>query len=188
MSAMVKDGNGHLSPKNIQRAMRRRYQWLEECMTISNIPGGSANGEEAFRDALLYDNLILKGAPQDLEMVRSQFSIQMRHHKDCAYAADELVIATFARMRLKPSHLIENLIAERVQRRFGRTEEGRLGWLPPVAEKGDFICIFDGMELPYAIRPAADGRYLLVGECIIPGLMMGEASLTGIDSEVIVLE
>jgi hypothetical protein len=64
-----------------------------------------------------------------------------------------------------------------------------LGWLPLLAERGDRICVFDGMELPYAIRPASQGRYFLIGECIIPGIMMGEAmDLPGVESELIILE
>ncbi|KAH7362113.1 hypothetical protein B0T11DRAFT_280201, partial [Plectosphaerella cucumerina] len=63
---------------------------------------------------------------------------------------------------------------EKLQRRFGSTDQGRIGWVLLIANEGDFICIFDGMELPYAIRPAVDGRYALVGECIIDGIMMGE--------------
>ena len=77
-------------------------------------------------------------------------------------------------MSLGSSHLLEIVLAEQIHRRFGSTENGRIGWLPPAAKEGDFICIFDGMELPYAIRPALDGRYLLIGECTIQGLMMGE--------------
>jgi len=81
------------------------------------------------------------------------------------------------------------MIVEKLHRRFGRTENGRIGWLPPIAEEGDFIRVFDGMVLPYATRPAVDGRYPLIGECIIPGLMMGEAvELSRVVSEIIVLK
>src|SRR5436305_1017586 len=102
---------------------------------------------------------------------------------------DSWLSASMASISLKSSHLLECMIMDKLHRRFGRTENGRIGWLPPVAEEGDFICVFGGMELPYAIRQAADGRYLLVGECIILGLMMGEAmELPGVDPEIIVLE
>jgi hypothetical protein len=185
----MNDKNGSFTGVHIQRVMRRRYEWLEECMAIASARGGRADGEEAFRDALVYDNLVFNEAPQDLEVVWNEFSIQMRLYKSCAYAADWPDPAVESR-RLKSSHLLENLITGKAQRRFGRTQQGRIGWLPPVAEKGDFICIFDGMELPYAIRPATVGQYLLIGECIIPGLMMGEAclELASVDSEMIVLE
>ena len=106
-----------------------------------------------------------------------------------AYDHGSWLFATMLSMSLKSSLLLESMIMEKLHRRFGGTENGRIGWLPPVAEEGDFICVFKGMELPYVIRPAAGGRYLLVGECIILGLMMGEGmQLPHVDSEIIVLE
>lgn len=126
-----------------------------------------------------------------MAVVRSEFSAQIRLHKAMAYENDHgrWLSAMIASMSLKSSHLLESMIMEKLHRRFGRTKNGRIGWLPPTAEEGDFICVFDGMELPYAIRPAADGRYLLIGECIILGLMMGEAEeLSRVVSEIIVLK
>ena len=88
--------------------------------------------------------------------------------------------ASMVSISLKSSHLLESMIMEKLHWRFGRTEDRGIGWLPPVAEEGGFICVFD---FPYAIRLAADGRYLLVGECITLGLMMGEAmELSRVDS------
>ncbi|KAF2642492.1 HET-domain-containing protein [Massarina eburnea CBS 473.64] len=90
-------------------------------------------------------------------------------------------------------------------RRFCSTSEGRLGWAPSRAEPGDIVCIFDGADVPYVIRPKTavqeiEGRlslknwrrrllpsasresvvnppteYTLVGECYIHGVMEGEA-------------
>jgi hypothetical protein len=108
-----------------------------------------------------------------------------------AYApvTDSMSVKLLWSLVYKSSHLLESMIVEKLHRRFGRTKNGRIGWLPPIAMEGDFIGVFDGMELPYAIRPAVDGQYLLVGECIIPGLMLGEAvELSGVVSEAIVLE
>jgi hypothetical protein len=124
-------------------------------------------------------------------VVRSEFSTQIRLYKAMAYEIDpgSWFSAMMASISLKSSHLLESMIVDKLHRRFGRTENGRIGWLPPIAEEGDFICVFDGMELPYAIRPAGEGRYLLVGECIIRGLMMGEAvKLPRVFSQIIVLE
>lgn len=176
--------------KNLQRMLRQRYQWLEECLAIAKTTS-IANNEEAFQNALLGDFLVNKEVYQSMEVVRSEFSTQIRLYKAMAYENDHgtWLTAVIASMSLKSSHLLESLIMEKLHRRFGRTENGRIGWLPPIAMEGDFICVFDGMELPYAIRPAVDGRYLLVGECIILGLMMGEAvELSGVVSETIVVE
>lgn len=63
--------------------------------------------------------------------------------------------------------------------------------MPLVAEEGDQICVFDGMEYPYAIRTkeGSGGKYMLVGECYISDLMNGEAmEMPGVESGIIILE
>ncbi len=167
--------------ENISKMNRDIYLWLEECMAM-------ANGREAFRDALLDDSLMVQSVPEGMEAAKNDFFTLMCFYKALAYEADWR--RSFKQhLNHQSSQLLGNLITERAQRRFGRTENGRLGWMPPVAEQGDLICVFDGMELPYAIRPGAEGRYYLIGECIITGIMMGEACLESPDeSETIILE
>ncbi len=89
-------------------------------------------------------------------MVRREFSTQMGLYKAIAYANDHgsWLSTIMASMSSESSHLLESIIAEKLHRRFSRPENGRIGWLPPVAEEKDFICVFDCMELPYAIRLA----------------------------------
>lgn len=187
----VIDRNNHdLFRDNVRSMLRQRHQWLEECLAIAKTTS-TANAEEAFQNALLGDCLINKEAAQSLALVRSKFSTHIRLYKVMAYENNyaSWLFAIMTHFSLDSSHLLESMIAEKLHRRFGRTENGRLGWLPPVAEEGDLICVFDGMELPYAIRPVSGGRYILVGECDIPGLMMGEAlKLSDVVSEMIVLE
>ena len=60
-------------------------------------------------------------------------------------------------------------------RRLCVTSSGHLGWVPPVAEKGDRICIFDGAPLFYVITPCGGGYHNLIGPCYVQGLMFGEA-------------
>ncbi|GJC97750.1 heterokaryon incompatibility protein [Colletotrichum higginsianum] len=184
------NGNLQLIQNNIQTMLRRRWQWLEECLAIAKT-SSTTNAEEAFQNALLGDSLINKEVPQSLAVVKSEFSTQIHLYKVMAYENDFIswLSAIIASMSLESSHVLESMILEKLHRRFGRTENGRIGWLPPIAEEGDFICVFDGMELPYAIRPASDGRYLLLGECIILGLMSGEAvGISGVVSEFIILQ
>ncbi|KAJ5618738.1 hypothetical protein N7528_006849 [Penicillium herquei] len=38
-------------------------------------------------------------------------------------------------------------------KRFCSTAEGRLGWVPNCAKPGDLICVFDGVTVPFVIRP-----------------------------------
>ena len=60
-------------------------------------------------------------------------------------------------------------------RRLCITSSGHLGWVSPVAEKGDQICIFDGAPLCHVIAPCGGGYYNLIGSCYVQGLMFGEA-------------
>jgi hypothetical protein len=59
-------------------------------------------------------------------------------------------------------------------RRFAITESGRFGLVPWLAELNDVCCICPGMKVPLTLRPREDGRYGLVGESYIQGVMAGE--------------
>ncbi len=55
------------------------------------------------------------------------------------------------------------------------TSNGYLASVPWTAEKGDQIIIFSGVELPFLLRPQADGQsYHLIGACYVHGCMKGE--------------
>ncbi|KAL8917298.1 MAG: hypothetical protein Q9208_008019 [Pyrenodesmia sp. 3 TL-2023] len=60
-------------------------------------------------------------------------------------------------------------------RSFGRTTQGRYVLGPKVMETGDVVCVLFGGKMPFVLRPWDDGRFLLVGECYVHGLMQGEA-------------
>lgn len=69
------------------------------------------------------------------------------------------------------------MLMRTLYRRFCGTQHGKIGWVPSVAETGDYICLFDDMEYPYAVRESeVVGGCALVGECYISGLMPGEAT------------
>jgi hypothetical protein len=59
-------------------------------------------------------------------------------------------------------------------RRFAITESGRFGLVDRLAELNDVCCICPGMKVPLILRPREDGRYGLVGNSYIHGVMAGE--------------
>lgn len=61
------------------------------------------------------------------------------------------------------------------RRRFCLTARDRFAWIPEAAECNDKIFIICGARIPFALRPQPDGKYALIGECWIEGLMEGEA-------------
>lgn len=60
-----------------------------------------------------------------------------------------------------------------------RTEDGQLGWVPPSAQTGDCIAVFDGAPCPFVVRDAADGQYTLIGDAYIDGLSEEECFPAG---------
>ncbi|KAL8369638.1 hypothetical protein RB595_000125 [Gaeumannomyces hyphopodioides] len=180
----------HDHPDSAQGLARDLFQWVEECIDIAQSAGrGKNTAEKAFRGALLYGCLPEGKGLSMAETLERELSEQLCLLKIAGY--DSAGCSPAARIRmlgLRSTRLLEHITSDRLNRRFGRTEKDKIGWLPPVAEEGDLICIFHGMELPYAIRPADHGGYQLVGECIIMGLMRGEGmDLPDLESEMIVL-
>ncbi|KAF5580449.1 het-domain-containing protein [Fusarium pseudoanthophilum] len=55
------------------------------------------------------------------------------------------------------------------------TFEGRLGSGLKSTREGDEVWILDGCQVPCLLRPTGDGRYKLVGEAYVHGIMHGEA-------------
>ncbi len=55
--------------------------------------------------------------------------------------------------------------------------DGYIGISSPLVEAGDMICVLLGCTHPMLLRPVEDGKFVLVGECFVPGLTQGEALL-----------
>ena len=55
------------------------------------------------------------------------------------------------------------------------TKEGRIGLgAGEATEVGDSCCIFMGATVPFVLAPGNNGRFRLVGECYVQGVMLGE--------------
>jgi hypothetical protein len=81
------------------------------------------------------------------------------------------------------------------ERKFLRTGEGYIGTGPCQTKAGDKVVILYGSFLPYVLREHGEGRYLLVGEAYIDGIMHGEAlkqhekgELPGVETQRFVIE
>ncbi|KAI0205211.1 heterokaryon incompatibility protein-domain-containing protein [Astrocystis sublimbata] len=70
---------------------------------------------------------------------------------------------------------LANLMNAMNHRRFMVTEKGRVGMVARAAQPGDGIFILKGCNAPLILRPAGSGRYCVVGECYVDGVMHGEA-------------
>ncbi|KAF2671445.1 hypothetical protein BT63DRAFT_217171 [Microthyrium microscopicum] len=62
-------------------------------------------------------------------------------------------------------------------RSFLRLTDDKIGLGPEDSEPEDLVCVFLGACRPVVLRPAANGKFRIVGECDILGLRDGEALL-----------
>lgn len=73
-------------------------------------------------------------------------------------------------------------------RRLFRTEKGYLGMGTISVEPGDQVWVLKGADIPLILRPAKDGRYRLLGEAYVHGIMRGEALRMGCTFREVTLE
>ncbi|OCK72931.1 HET-domain-containing protein [Lepidopterella palustris CBS 459.81] len=62
---------------------------------------------------------------------------------------------------------------------FFTTKEGYIGVAEQDVNKGDFVCVILGCDMPMLLRPTDESRdtFQLVGICFVPGLLDGESLL-----------
>ncbi|KAI1168877.1 heterokaryon incompatibility protein-domain-containing protein [Nemania serpens] len=68
----------------------------------------------------------------------------------------------------------------RANMRLGYTDEGEMGWFHQNTRVGDQVAILLGSSMPCVLRQRADGGYMIVGQCIVDGVMKGEAVRKGL--------
>jgi hypothetical protein len=59
-------------------------------------------------------------------------------------------------------------------RKFGITQDLRMGMFPNTAQTGDIVFAPMGAKVPFVLRAVKDGQFTLVGECYVHGVMYGE--------------
>lgn len=172
----------------------RMISWYEECQTMAESAGVDRPG---LRDAILIEKFLEHLIPgSGATSIANKGFFTFQQYLETVLAAEdeaaylEILHNTTPEVR-EIMYVVESYLSRLFYRRVGCTQDRRIGWMPLVAEEGDQICVFDGMEYPYAIRrkEGSAGKSILVGECYISGLMNGEAmELPGVESGIIILE
>ena len=68
-------------------------------------------------------------------------------------------------------------------RRLFRTGKGYLGMGSVSVETGDRVWVLKGANVPFVLRLVGNGRYRVVGEAYVHGVMRGEAVMRGGERE-----
>jgi len=69
----------------------------------------------------------------------------------------------------------KSLVLHAARRESFRTEKGYVGMGPEDAQNDDVVYVLPGADVPYLLRPRENGRFELVGQCYLHGIMDGEA-------------
>jgi Heterokaryon incompatibility protein (HET) len=81
-----------------------------------------------------------------------------------------------------------NGMARQVSRRPFITTQGFVGLAPFHAQQGDIVVIFQGAKFPYTLRKCGSGKYKLIGDTYLHGVMYGEFIKSDMDLEEFCLE
>ncbi|RSL71752.1 hypothetical protein CEP53_001376 [Fusarium sp. AF-6] len=165
--------------------------WLEamERLTQGRHPVPRANAMLATK--LVEGKLELKdGVPSDWVPFLRALVCNRTDYGQEASAVFEPMVAAYVRLSLAAEKLpkpyvrkhyplarraIEASLSLAQSRRFAGTDMGLTGYVPMRAKKGDLVVILYGADVPFVVRKEAGGRYSLVGECYMHGIMYGEA-------------
>ncbi|KAF5706220.1 Heterokaryon incompatibility protein [Fusarium globosum] len=142
----------HVVKRTFPRKPVGKISWAPFLRTL--VCNRTLDGKEALRDSVLDD--VASFVRQTLEVdVIPEYLLQ--------------------RDRSKGIKGLESFTSLTKSRRFAATDIGLVGYVPMRAKKGDLVCIFYGSEVPFVVRKEAEGKYSLVGECYIHGIMEGQA-------------
>lgn len=86
-----------------------------------------------------------------------------------------LKLRDFEEFQRKARRFMESFMLYCDNRRFFRCKDGMLGWGPDQVREGDAICVLDGASVPFVLRPVEGGRFKVVGDAYVSGIMDGEA-------------
>jgi hypothetical protein len=64
-------------------------------------------------------------------------------------------------------------------RQFFVATNGFMGWCPLAARVGDVVGLFAGCRIPYVLRAGERGRWRIVGDAYVHGIMDGEVEKYG---------
>jgi hypothetical protein len=154
---------------------------VEECDDISSVakptyPSGEPLASIYWR--IMICNRLFSGAvpPPEMAQVEPIFRDLMSHVDDIMNQRDYEKLDIYMLRHDYDGNKYTSAVGRWASGRVFCATEGRyLGWLPRGAEKGDVVCILEGGEVPLVMRLANDGRYQVLGDCYIHGIMDGEA-------------
>ncbi|KAL2017902.1 hypothetical protein VTK56DRAFT_1558 [Thermocarpiscus australiensis] len=159
----------------------RMMRWLQGCRSVAAKGDwkGRAAGDAALRRA--FSETLLCGMTGMRDRLPEDVLAAVEDYVGYVFDSFDPDFRLTEEMRerlLTYGGLIEqSLLGVAETRCLCRTEGERLGQVRREARAGDVFCVVVGAEVPYVLRPnpGKEGRYALVGDAYLHGVMQGEA-------------
>jgi hypothetical protein len=185
---------------------QEKTQWFEGCHAMA-INDGDASAADFYNQPMqteFVESLLGDGGGFSAQSSSSDFAKQFRSfHKDLKRVAmilGNLLVSGEGPERSEEENSEEadfmtefsrldtlftyQLALSAKGRSYCRTSDGRVGWVPKHSKVGDKMCLLFGGKVLHTLRADGDGRYQLIGEAYVQGLMQGEGlEIEGIDAQ-----
>lgn len=137
---------------------------------------------QVYKDADAVKQAVWRTPIADLEPVKDEGWVRARNSFEKAYDFwNELENFTQKERILNDEFLIKYLSMLRVfsgGRKYFVTERGYLGLGPQNTKRGDLVAVIFGLQVPFVLRHRGDGKWRIVGETYVHGVMDGEMATT----------
>jgi hypothetical protein len=134
------------------------------------------NPERFWDEYTLYEEFAKTGLLPSREAVVAQAELYYQEYLDLGAPEGQYFLPTKLPPMTAFLDTLNQVISERC---LISTERGRLGLAPGSAKPGDSVAFIRNSRVPFTIRRVEGGRYELVGEAYIHGLMNGELAKDG---------
>lgn len=157
--------------------------WLVELETLS-VKGGDVYGSVEGRHNAIWRtavaDLLQDTEADEFKVDRAGADVEMGFNLVRAgYRSSNRNVAGGERNDIEHEAMIAHaytrtLGAVTMDRKYFVSKEGYLGLGPGATTPEDLIVILFGLDMPFILRPAGDGRYRIIGESYLHGIMDGE--------------
>ena len=151
------------------RACRYPENDRRDAMTLTLVAGRHESEQKAEDDMALHRRMV-SAYSRYIELARRSATghTELQQEVNVEELEDEAQLRSDARD-------YENSYAWTAHdRRVFITEKGFYGIGPPLLKEGDCVAVFQGVIVPYCLRPTEGKGYKLVGVCYVHGIMRGE--------------
>lgn len=152
---------------------RNRYPTGEEILSVANIilEADQPRMRNSSSITSLYENNIA----QDILL-----EIQTEELEEGRRSLPDRVTEEMAEyFKAADRYELRNIARAIAGRRLAVITKAYAGLVPTAAQRGDKIVVLKGFSVPFVMRRTSAGRFVLVGDCYIHGIMQGEALSAG---------